>query len=88
MTNEDEEDESKYLWSKMRKLPNNMKKIMLARNKNEKKTKVKKKKANSPMESSMNNIYDTSDRICNSASMYRKEQQDEFFHEDNTSSLE
>jgi hypothetical protein len=30
MMNEDEEDEHKDLWSKMRKLPNNMKKIMLA----------------------------------------------------------
>jgi hypothetical protein len=66
---EDEEDEYKDLWSKIRRLPNNMKKIMLAGNKNEKMKKVKKKKANSPMESSMNDIYETSDRTCNSVSM-------------------
>ena len=56
-----------------------MKKIMLAGKNNEKMKKVKKKKANSPMVSSMNNINDTSDRICNSVSMYQKEQQDELF---------
>jgi len=80
MMNEDEEDEYKDLLLKMRKLPNNLKKIMQAGNKNEKKKKVEKKKANSPMDSSMNDIYETSDRICNSVSMYQKEQQDELFH--------
>jgi hypothetical protein len=41
----------------------------------------KKKKGNSPMDSSLSDIYETSDRICNSVSMYRKEQQDKFSHE-------
>ena len=56
----------------MCKLTNNMKKIMLAGKKNEKKRKkVKKnKKANSPMDSSFNDMYKTSDRICNSVSIY------------------
>jgi hypothetical protein len=62
MMNEDEEDEYKDLWSKMRKLPNNMKKIMLAGKKNELKRKKKvkkkkKKKGNSPMDSSLKGIY-------------------------------
>ena len=81
--NEDEEYEYKDLWSNMRKLPNNMMKIMLARKNNElkrkKKVKKKKKNGNSPMDSSLSGIHETSVRICNSVSMYRKEEQDKFF---------
>jgi hypothetical protein len=59
MMNKDEEDEYKDLWSKIRKLPNNMKKIMLAGKNNELKRKKKvkkKKKGNSPMDSSLSGI--------------------------------